>query len=101
MKTAKKKHPPSPKLLAHLKRLNLSRRKKGKKPAAAKKPTKPKAVKPAKAKKTPAPKPVVLTPIPPVELPKGDAPGQTTMPIVEAAVAPQPATAAPAGEELL
>lgn len=116
-KPAKKKRPPSPKLLAHLKRLNLSRRKKGKKPAAAKKP---KAAKP-KARKAPAPKPaapkpatstsssggqstsVVVThpPIPPVELPKGDAPGQTTMPVVDAALAAaQPKPAAP-GEELL
>lgn len=103
--TTKKKHPPSPKLLAHLKRLNLSRRKKAKgkptKPAkAAKKAAtrkKPKA-KPAPA---PAPKPAVapvVAPIPPVELPKGDAPGQTTMPVVETAVA---ASQKPPGEELL
>ena len=127
-KPNKKKRPPSPKLLAHLKRLNLSRRKKGKKPVAAKKP---KAAKP-KARKAPAPKPAAPKPatstsssggqgvtvthpaIPPVELPKGDAPGQTVMPVVEAAcgcgepgsapagVIQQPATVAPpAGEELL
>lgn len=115
--TAKKKHPPSPKLLAHLKRLNLSRRKKAK----VKKPAKPaaKAATRKKPKKAPAPKPVTQTAssggqgttvqIPPVELPKGDAPGQTTMPVVDAAVAacgcgdqpaPAPAPAA-SGEELL
>ena len=112
MKTkAKKKHPPSAKLLAHLKRLNMSRRKKkpaakakpAKKAAAPKKRSKPQAPKPA-----PAPKPVA-PPIPPVELPKTEPAGQTTMPVVEAAVAacgcgehkPEAAPAAAPGEELL
>lgn len=103
--TAKKKRPPSAKMLAHLRRLNKSRRK-AKKPGAKKPAAKPvKPAKPAarKPKEQPAPKPAST--IPPVELPKGDAPGQTTMPVVEQAVAaavtkPVPASAAP-GEEML
>lgn len=89
--TARKKKGTSPKLLAHLKRLNMSRRKK--KPAKAAKKAAPK--KPAKKhRKAPAAKPAAPTPapaptpIPPVELPKGDHPGQVVMSF---AATPEPA----------